>query len=88
MAVQEKPKLFKVLLHNDHYTTRDFVVYLLQSVFNKSENDAVAIMLHVHNNGVGIAGVYTYEVAETKVETVLSLARQNDFPLMCSMEPE
>lgn len=84
----QKPQLYRVLLHNDNYTTRDFVVFLLQTVFSKSEADAVTIMMHVHNNGVGVAGVYTREVAETKVETVLSLARQNEYPLMCSMEPE
>ena len=83
----EKPKLYKVLLHNDHYTTRDFVVEILKGIFNKQENEAVQIMLHVHNNGVGVAGVFTYDVAETKVETVIELARQNEFPLMCSMEP-
>lgn len=84
----QKPRLFKVLLHNDNYTTRDFVVFLLQTVFHKSEPDAVRIMMHVHQNGVGVAGVFTREVAETKVETVISLARQNEYPLMASMEPE
>lgn len=83
----QKPKLYKVLLHNDNYTTRDFVVEILRSVFNKGEVEAVQIMLHVHHNGIGVAGIYTYEVAETKVETVIALARQNEFPLMCSMEP-
>lgn len=83
----QKPKLWKVLLHNDNYTTRDFVVYLLQTVFAKPEQEAVRIMMHVHNNGIGVAGIYTYEVAETKVETTISLARQNEFPLMASMEP-
>ena len=83
----EKPKLYKVLLHNDHYTTRDFVVEILKSIFNKPETEAVQIMMHVHQNGVGVAGVFTFEVAETKVETVIEIARQNEFPLMCSMEP-
>ena len=83
----QKPKLFKVLLHNDNYTTRDFVVFLLQTVFAKPEAEAVRIMLHVHNNGIGVAGIYSYEIAETKVETVIALARQNEFPLMCTMEP-
>jgi ATP-dependent Clp protease adaptor protein ClpS len=86
-AKLQKPKLWKVLLHNDNYTTRDFVVYLLQTVFGKAEPEAVRIMLHVHNNGIGVAGIYTYEVAETKLETTISLARQNEFPLMASMEP-
>ena len=83
----QKPKLWKVLLHNDNYTTRDFVVYLLQTVFGKAEPEAVRIMLHVHNNGIGVAGIYTYEVAETKLETTLQLARQNEFPLMATIEP-
>lgn len=83
----QKPRQWKVLLHNDNYTTRDFVVYLLQTVFGKSEPDAVRIMLHVHNNGIGVAGIYTYEVAETKLETTISLARQNEFPLMATIEP-
>ena len=64
----KKPPLYKVLLHNDNYTTREFVVAVLKEVFHQSESDAVRIMLHVHHNGVGVAGVYTYEVAETKVK--------------------
>jgi ATP-dependent Clp protease adaptor protein ClpS len=75
-------------LHNDNYTTREFVVAVLQEVFRKSESDAVQIMLHVHHHGIGVAGVYTYEVAETKIRTVEALARQNEFPLRLSMEPE
>ena len=63
----KKPPMYKVLLHNDDYTTREFVVWVLQTVFHKNEADAIAIMSHVHNNGVGVAGVYTFEVAETKV---------------------
>lgn len=84
----QKPQLYKVLLHNDNYTTRDFVVFLLQTVFGKGEADAIQIMLHVHHNGIGVAGVYTREVAETKVDTVIKLARENEYPLMASMEPE
>jgi len=83
-----KPRLWKVLLHNDDYTTRDFVVEILQRIFHKSEAEAVTIMLHVHRKGVGVAGVYPYDVAETKVETVRNLARKNEFPLLCTMEPE
>lgn len=83
----KKPKQWKVLLHNDNYTTRDFVVFILQTVFGKGEPEAVRIMLHVHNSGIGVAGIYTYEVAETKLEATISLARQNEFPLMASMEP-
>lgn len=84
----KRPPMFKVLLHNDHYTTRDFVVSLLQTVFHKSETDAVQIMLHVHTQGTGVAGVYPYEVAETKVRTSEALAKKHEFPLRLSMEPE
>ncbi len=84
----KKPPLYKVLLHNDNYTTREFVVAVLQDVFHKTENEAVQIMLHVHYNGVGVAGVYTFDVAETKTKTVEKLAKENEFPLRCSMEPE
>ncbi len=82
----KKPKLYKVLLHNDDYTTMEFVVYILQAIFHRSETDAVHLMLHVHKNGLGVAGVYTYEVAETRVAQVESLARQNEFPLRCSID--
>ncbi|HEX8705483.1 MAG TPA: ATP-dependent Clp protease adaptor ClpS [Myxococcaceae bacterium] len=84
----KKPTLYKVLLHNDNYTTREFVVAVLKEVFHKSETDAVQIMLHVHYNGIGVAGVYTFEVAETKVRIVEAAARDNGFPLRLSMEPE
>lgn len=84
----KKPPRYKVLLHNDDYTTREFVVEVLKTVFHRPEPEAVQIMLHVHNNGVGVAGVYSFEVAETKVRTVESLAQQREFPLMLSIEPE
>ncbi len=84
----KRPPLYKVLLHNDDYTTMEFVVHVLQSVFNHPEAEATAIMLHVHRKGIGVAGVYPYEVAETKVEKVHSLARAHDFPLRCSMEED
>lgn len=84
----KKPPLYKVLLHNDDYTTREFVVEVLKSVFHRAEPEAIRIMLLVHNNGVGVAGVYTYEVAEMKVRTVEALAKQREFPLMLSIEPE
>lgn len=84
----KRPDLYKVLLHNDNYTTREFVVAVLKEVFHKSETDAVQIMLHVHYNGVGVAGVYTFEVAETKIRVVEAAARENGFPLRLSMEPE
>jgi ATP-dependent Clp protease adaptor protein ClpS len=84
----ERPKLYKVLLHNDDYTTREFVVWVLQLVFHRWETEAVQIMLHVHNNGVGVAGVYPHDVAEAKVRRVTELAEQNEFPLLSTMEPE
>jgi ATP-dependent Clp protease adaptor protein ClpS len=84
----KKPPLYKVLFHNDDYTTREFVVYVLQGVFHHDEASATRIMWHVHTNGVGIAGVFTYEIAETKAKKVEALARANEFPLRVSVEPE
>jgi len=84
----QKPPLFKVLLHNDNYTTMDFVVFVLVQVFNRSETDAIQVMLHVHNRGVGVAGVFTHEIAETKVARVTALARENEYPLLCTLEEE
>jgi ATP-dependent Clp protease adaptor protein ClpS len=82
----KKPKLYKVLLHNDDYTTMEFVVFILQHIFHRSGTDAVQIMLHVHKNGIGVAGVYSYEIAETRVVQVEALAREHEFPLRCSLE--
>lgn len=82
------PPMYRVLLHNDHFTTMDFVVYILEAVFQKPHHDAVRIMLNVHRSGTGICGVFCAEVAETKVTTVHKLAKNNGFPLKCSMEPE
>lgn len=84
----ERPKLYRVLLHNDDYTTREFVVWILRLVFQRSEGEAVQIMLHVHNNGVGTAGIYPFETAEAKVQRVTSLAEEYEFPLLTTMEPE
>jgi ATP-dependent Clp protease adaptor protein ClpS len=84
----KKPELFKVLLLNDDYTTMDFVVDVLETVFNKAPAEAYRIMMAVHHQGQGLCGVYPFEVAETKVATVLDLARNNGFPLRASMEPE
>ena len=84
----DEPSMYKVLLHNDDYTTMEFVVEILMLVFNKSPEDAVRIMLNVHHKGIGICGVYTYEVSETKVNAVLALGRQHGFPLKCTMEKE
>ncbi|ABK15745.1 ATP-dependent Clp protease adaptor protein ClpS [Syntrophobacter fumaroxidans MPOB] len=78
--------MYRVLLHNDDYTTMEFVVEILQSVFHKSPSEATRIMLLVHKSGTGVCGVFTAEVAETKVELVHHLARKNGFPLQCSME--
>lgn len=84
----KRPPLYKVLLHNDDYTTKEFVVQILEYVFNKDNTEAVQIMMHVHRKGIGVAGVYAYEVAETKVKTVEGLARQFEYPLKCSIEEE
>jgi len=82
----KRPPLYKVLLHNDDYTTKEFVVQILQYVFHKEHTAAVQIMLHVHKKGIGVAGVFPHEVAETKVVLVESLARQHEYPLKCTME--
>src|SRR5262245_18224043 len=84
----KKPPLYKVLLHNDDYTTREFADWILIEIFSKGEQEAIQIMLHVHRNGIGVAGIYTFEVAETKVNKVLRLARDHQYPLHCSVEPE
>ena len=83
----KEPPLFRVILHNDNYTTMEFVVMVLMNVFHHPEVRAVEIMLHVHHNGVGEAGVYTFEVAESKVKKVTELARQDEYPLRCEIEP-
>ena len=84
----QKPAMYKVLLLNDDYTPMEFVIYVLQRFFSKSAEDATKVMLHVHQNGVGICGVFTYEVAETKVTQVMDMARQHDHPLQCTMEKD
>ena len=84
----KKPSLYKVLLLNDDYTPMEFVVHVLEQFFNKDRDEAMKIMLHVHQRGVGVCGVYTYEVAETKVTQVLDYSRQNQHPLQCTMEKE
>lgn len=83
-----EPPMYRVLLHNDDYTTMEFVVEILMYVFNKSPESAAKIMMNVHQKGVGVCGVYTYEVAETKVNAVHNLASESGFPLRCSMEQE
>lgn len=82
------PSLYKVLLHNDDYTTMEFVVEVLRRVFKKSFEEATMIMLNVHRSGMGVCGVFTYEIAETKVDMVSALARERGFPLKCTMERE
>ncbi|MCG8441433.1 MAG: ATP-dependent Clp protease adapter ClpS [Caulobacterales bacterium] len=84
----KRPSMYRVLLLNDDYTPMEFVVEVLERVFNKGHEEAVRIMLHVHQNGVGVCGVFTYEVAETKVAQVLDAARRNQHPLQCTMEKE
>jgi len=84
----QKPSMYRVLLLNDDYTPMEFVVYVLEQFFNKSREDATRIMLHVHQHGVGVCGVFTYEVAETKVAQVVDTARRHQHPLQCTMEKD
>ena len=84
----KKPSMYKVLLLNDDYTPMEFVVHVLERIFAKGREEATRIMLHVHQHGVGICGVYTYEVAETKVTQVMDFARQHQHPLQCTMEKD
>ena len=83
-----RPRLYRVLLHNDDYTTMEFVVALLIHVFHHNETTAQAIMLNIHRTGAGIAGIYTKEIAETKVAQVMELAEKAEYPLQCTMEPD
>lgn len=82
-----EPRLWRVLLHNDDYTTQEFVVWALQTIFRKSAADAFSIMMHVHQAGLGVAGIYTHDVAETKVAATQHAAEQQEFPLLVTMEP-
>ncbi len=84
----ERPPLYKVFLHNDDFTAMEFVVFILQTVFNHGESEAVRIMLNVHRQGIGLAGLYTYEVAQMKVDKVTTIAQANEFPLLCTMEED
>ncbi|MBL4748251.1 MAG: ATP-dependent Clp protease adapter ClpS [Magnetovibrio sp.] len=83
-----KPSMYKVLMLNDDYTPMEFVVYVLEAIFNKSNEDAMQIMLHVHQKGVGLCGVFTFDVAETKSTQVMDLARKNEHPLQCTIEKD
>jgi len=84
----EKPPLYKVVLHNDDFTTMEFVVFVLSHVFMRSEQEAIAIMLQVHNDGVGIAGVYSFEIANMKAEKAMNLARSQEYPFLCTVEED
>ena len=84
----EEPPMYKVLIHNDDYTTKEFVVGILMAFFDKSVEEASRLMWHVHKNGIGVCGVYTFEVAETKAHQVTIVARENGFPLKITMEPD
>ncbi len=84
----DKPKLFKVLLHNDDFTTMEFVVFVLQYVFNRDDIEAFSIMLKVHNEGKGVAGIYPYEIANMKCNKAINLAKAREYPLLCTVEEE
>ena len=84
----EKPKLYKVLLHNDDFTTMEFVIFVLQYVFNREDAEAFTIMLKVHNEGMGIAGIYPYEIANVKCNKAMNLAKAREYPLLCTVEEE
>lgn len=84
----KKPSMYKVLMLNDDYTPMEFVIYILERIFNKSHDEAMQIMLHVHQKGVGLCGVFTYEVAETKAGQVMDIARKNEHPLQCAVEKD
>ena len=84
----EPPRMWRVLLHNDDYTTQEFVVWVLETVFHKPQPEAVVIMMSVHRSGIGVAGVYTHDVAETKMKKTMQMAEQQEFPLLVTMDPE
>jgi ATP-dependent Clp protease adaptor protein ClpS len=87
-AKTQKPSMYKVLLLNDDYTPMEFVVHVLERFFSKNHEEATQIMLHVHRKGVGVCGVYPYEIAETKVTQVIDLARKHQHPLQCTLEKD
>ena len=84
----EKPKLYKAVLHNDDFTTQIFVVFVLQTIFHKTPAEAELVMWKVHEEGIGIAGIYTYEIATMKAEKTMNIARAQEFPLLCTVEEE
>jgi ATP-dependent Clp protease adaptor protein ClpS len=85
---QTTPRMWRVLVHNDDFTTQEFVVWVLEIVFQKAKSEATTIMLHVHHAGIGVAGIYTRDVAESKIAATERLAEQHEFPLRVTMEPE
>ena len=84
----EKPKMYKVVLHNDDFTTMEFVVFVLNSVFKRSEAESLVIMMKVHNEGIGIAGIYPFDIASMKSDKAMNLARAQEFPFLCTVEEE
>ncbi len=84
----QRPRMWRVLLHNDDYTTQEFVVFVLETIFHKAHGEAYRIMMQVHRSGLGLAGIYTHDVADTKLRAVKSLAEEHEFPLLVTMEPE
>ena len=84
----DRPRMWRVLLHNDDYTTQEFVVWVLESVFRKPRAEAVEVMMRVHHSGIGIAGIYTHDVAETKLRKTRQMAEEQEFPLLVTMEPD
>jgi ATP-dependent Clp protease adaptor protein ClpS len=84
----QQPRLWRVLLHNDDYTTQDFVVWILETIFHKPRGEAFSIMMSVHQSGMGLAGIYTHDIADTKVKATKNLAEQHEFPLLVTMEPD
>lgn len=87
-AKLEKPKLFKVILHNDDFTTMEFVVFVLEYVFMKNEAESIVIMLKVHNEGMGVAGIYPYDIAYMKSQKAMNLAKSREYPLLVTVEEE
>lgn len=84
----KKPSMYRVIMLNDDYTPMDFVIYVLEMIFDKPTEEAISIMLSIHNNGIGMCGIFTYEIAEEKISQVMNLAQQNQHPLQCTLEKE
>ena len=84
----QRPRMWRVILHNDDYTTQEFVVWVLETIFQKSRGEAFAIMMSVHRSGTGVAGIFTHDVADTKMKATQQLAEEHEFPLLVTMEPE